>query len=225
MVSLANTKLIRIQKNVCFTVSKGSLWGVTAHLTWGISGKLSQLNKETTLVLVTVLYTHTHRLTALCPGLPGWAGTRRVKPIWILLKQEMSGSGISWAICKSAPRPRLITMSAPYHSVFTGGIGSRNYYFHWLCCSIGLSYCSSYLKCALHQEHFRCISYDNCRTFFCERSLLNFVLVCANCRNYSRFSCCAGKMPNQNEEEIDKSQGDVNHRRICDLRFKIRGHS
>ena len=32
-------------------------------------------------------------------------------------------------------------------------------------------------------------------------------------------------MPNQNEEEIDKSQGDVNHRTICDLRFKIRGHS
>ena len=32
--------------------------------------------------------THTHtRSTALCPGLPGWAGTRKVKPIWILLKQ------------------------------------------------------------------------------------------------------------------------------------------
>ena len=52
--------------------------------------------------------THTHtRLTALFPGLPGWAGTRNVKPIWILLKQEIvSGSGISWAICKSAPRSR-----------------------------------------------------------------------------------------------------------------------
>jgi len=25
---------------------------------------------------------------ALFPGLPGWAGTRKVKPIWILLKQE-----------------------------------------------------------------------------------------------------------------------------------------
>jgi len=37
-------------------------------------------------------------LTALCPGLPRWAGTRKVKPIWILLKQETaSGSGISWA--------------------------------------------------------------------------------------------------------------------------------
>jgi len=32
-----------------------------------------------------------------------------------LLKQEtMSGSDISWAICKSAPRPRQITMPAPH---------------------------------------------------------------------------------------------------------------
>ena len=53
-------------------------------------------------------HTHTH-LTALCPGLPGRAGTRKVKPIWILLKQQtVSGSGISWAICKSAPRSRQI---------------------------------------------------------------------------------------------------------------------
>ena len=43
------------------------------------------------------------RLTALYPGLPGWAGTRKVKPVRILLKQEtVSGSGIGWAICKSA---------------------------------------------------------------------------------------------------------------------------
>jgi len=36
-----------------------------------------------------------------------------------LLKQEsVSGSGISWAICKSAPSSRQITMPAPHHSVF-----------------------------------------------------------------------------------------------------------
>ena len=58
---------------------------------------------------------------ALFPGLPGWAGTRKVKPIWILLKQEtVSGSGISWAICKSTPRSRQITTPTPHHSVFTG---------------------------------------------------------------------------------------------------------
>ena len=62
---------------------------------------------------------HTYHLTALFPGLPGWAGTRKVKPIWILLKQEtVSGSGISWAICKSAPRSRQITMPTPHRSVF-----------------------------------------------------------------------------------------------------------
>jgi len=67
------------------------------------------------------LHTHT-RLTALCPGLPGWAGTRKVQAIWILLKQEtVSGSGISWAICKSAPRCRQITMPAPHHSSFFTG--------------------------------------------------------------------------------------------------------
>ena len=59
------------------------------------------------------------RLTAFFPGLPRWAGTRNVNPIWILLKQEtVSGSSISWAICKSAPRSRQITMPAIHHSVF-----------------------------------------------------------------------------------------------------------
>jgi len=37
-----------------------------------------------------------------------------------LLEQEIvSGSGISWAICKPAPRPRQMTMPVPHHSVFT----------------------------------------------------------------------------------------------------------
>ena len=69
---------------------------------------------------MTHTHTHTHtRLTALFLGLPGWAGTRKVKPIWTLLEQEtVSGSGISWAICKSAPRSRQITTPASHHSVF-----------------------------------------------------------------------------------------------------------
>ena len=69
-----------------------------------------------------VTHTHIHTsLTALSQGLPRWANTRKVKPIWILLKQEtVSGSGISWAICMSASRSRLITTPAPHHSVFTG---------------------------------------------------------------------------------------------------------
>ena len=63
-------------------------------------------------------HTHTHvlRPSGLCLGLPEWAGTRT---IWILLKQgTVSGSGISWAIRKSAPCPRQITTPAPHHSVF-----------------------------------------------------------------------------------------------------------
>ena len=56
--------------------------------------------KNVTLCSFSAVYTHT-RLMALCPGLPGWAGTRKVKQIWILLKQEtVSGSGISW-VCAS----------------------------------------------------------------------------------------------------------------------------
>jgi len=32
----------------------------------------------------------------------------------------VSGSGISWAICKSASCSKQITIPAPHHSVFTG---------------------------------------------------------------------------------------------------------
>ena len=67
-------------------------------------------------------HTHTHTFNSPFPGLPGWADTRKVKPIWILLKQEtVSGSGISWAICKSAPHSRQITTRAPHHSCYFTG--------------------------------------------------------------------------------------------------------
>ena len=59
--------------------------------------------------------THTHTHSPVY-----WVSRyQKVKPIWILLKQEtVSGSGISWAVCKSAPRFRQITTPAPHHSVF-----------------------------------------------------------------------------------------------------------
>jgi len=52
--------------------------------------------------------------SGICPGPPGWAlsryqkgKTRKVKTNLGLLEQEtVSGSGICWAICKSAPHPR-----------------------------------------------------------------------------------------------------------------------
>ena len=60
----------------------------------------------TTLFTCMHRYSHRHfeeehtrtftRLTAISPGLPGWAGTRKVKPVCNLLKQETaSDSGIS----------------------------------------------------------------------------------------------------------------------------------
>ena len=69
--------------------------------------------------------THAHTHTNTQPFNGPFSGTTQVsryqkgKPIWILLKQEtVSGSGIRWAICKSAPRSRQITTPAPHHSVF-----------------------------------------------------------------------------------------------------------
>jgi len=56
--------------------------------------------------------THTHNLVRV----RDYPGEPVPQPIWILLKQEtVSGSGISWAICKSALRPRQITTPAPNH--------------------------------------------------------------------------------------------------------------
>jgi len=94
----------------------GTRKGSQAHTNTPLS--VHQLQPSTlrfTFTLYDIIIT---RLTALCPGLPGWAGTRKVKPVWILLKQEtVSGSGISWAICKSAHRSRQITTPEPHHSV------------------------------------------------------------------------------------------------------------
>jgi len=64
--------------------------------------------------------THTHPFNGPLSGTTWVSRNQKVKPIWILLKQQiMSGSGISWAICKSAPRSRQITMPVPHHSVLS----------------------------------------------------------------------------------------------------------
>ena len=84
-----------------------------------IEALLKQCISRTLKGYETVSATHIHPFNGPFLGLPGLVGTRKVKPIWILQKQEtVSGSGISWAICKSAPRSRQITMPAPHHSVF-----------------------------------------------------------------------------------------------------------
>ena len=70
---------------------------------------------------VTSLHTHTHTHPFNGP----FSGTTQVgryqkgKTNLDLLKQDtVSGSGISWTICKSAPRSRQITTPAPHQSVF-----------------------------------------------------------------------------------------------------------
>ena len=58
-------------------------------------------------------HTHTHtRLTVLFPGLPRW----------------VSGSGISWAIRKSAPRSRQMTTPAPHHCRPTNSVKALKAY-------------------------------------------------------------------------------------------------
>ena len=76
----------------------GRVTSAVMQLTEWFQLRHKQENISNRTLLITHKHTHT-RLTALSPGLPGWAGTRKVKSIWILLKQETaSGSGISWAM-------------------------------------------------------------------------------------------------------------------------------
>jgi len=64
-------------------------------------------------------YNHTHPFNGPLSRTTRVSRYQKGKPIWILLKQEtVSGSGISCAACKSAPRSRQTTMPAPHHSVF-----------------------------------------------------------------------------------------------------------
>ena len=66
-----------------------------------------------------IMYKHTHPFNGLLSGTQV-SRYQKVKPILILLKQEtVSGSGISWAICKSALRSRQI--KAKFH--YTGPTG------------------------------------------------------------------------------------------------------
>ena len=65
------------------------------------------------------VHTHTRPFNGPFSGTTRVSRYQKGKPIRILVKQEtVSGSGISWAIYKSAPRSRQITTPAPHHSVF-----------------------------------------------------------------------------------------------------------
>ena len=63
-------------------------------------------------------HTHIHtRLTALFQGLPGWAGTRKVKAFY-LSKRQWVAVASAGTYARSAPCSRQITTPAPHHSVF-----------------------------------------------------------------------------------------------------------
>jgi len=66
-----------------------------------------------------VFNTHTHSFNVPFSGTTRVSRYQKGKTNLDLLKQEtVSGSGVSWAICKSAPSSRQITTPAPHHSVF-----------------------------------------------------------------------------------------------------------
>ena len=68
------------------------------------------------------LHTYLHPFNGPFSGTTRVSRYQKVKPIWILLKQEtVSGSGISWAICMSASHSIQITMPVPHHSSFFAG--------------------------------------------------------------------------------------------------------
>ena len=75
------------------------------------------------LVNYTHTHTHTHKHTHQHNGpLSGTSTVSRYQKgktnLDFTEAREVSGSGISWAICKSAPRSRQITMPVPHHSGF-----------------------------------------------------------------------------------------------------------
>jgi len=64
------------------------------------------------------IHTYIHPFNGPLSGTTRVSRYQKGKTIWILLKQEaVSGSGISWAICKSARRCRQITTPAPHRLV------------------------------------------------------------------------------------------------------------
>ena len=71
----------------------------------------------------TLIHTHTHPFNGPLSGTTQVSCYQKGKnQSWISLEQDpVSGSCISWDICKSAPRSRQITTPAPHYSSFFTG--------------------------------------------------------------------------------------------------------
>jgi len=109
--------------NLDFTAARDSEWQ------WHQLGHM-----QVCILLQTDNHASTQPLSFLHAGCPSCRPTnsvkalkehRKVKTVWIKMKQEMTGfwdgGGISWTICKqSAPRSRQMTTPTPHQSSFTG---------------------------------------------------------------------------------------------------------
>jgi len=81
--------------------------------------RVSSTDASWTVLWRLVIYTHTHPFNSPFSGTTQVSRYQKGKQIWIILEQEtVSGSGISWVICKSAPCSGQTTMPAPHHSAF-----------------------------------------------------------------------------------------------------------
>ena len=84
-----------------------------------ISTEQSKANVKVSLIYCTHTHTSILRPSQLLSGTTQVSQHQKCKTKLHLLEHEIvSGSGISWAICKSALCPTQITMPASNHSVF-----------------------------------------------------------------------------------------------------------
>ena len=94
-------------------------------------------------------HTHTHPFNGPLSRTTRVSRYQKGKPVWILLKQEMaSGSGISWAVCKSAP------CSLPPNQQRQSTEGTE----HWRYWRLPLKWCLCIATCT----KFQCCSDDVC---------------------------------------------------------------
>jgi len=84
-----------------------------------IVDRITQEQIELFVGLLKINKVHTHAFNGPLFGTTQVSRYQTGKANLDLLEQEIvSGSGISWAICKSAPCSRQITIPAPHYSVF-----------------------------------------------------------------------------------------------------------
>jgi len=106
--------------NVCGPLSSGSdfFWmvGVWGRAPGGVQGQSPWSGGQRAIAPWT--HTHTHLFNGPFSGTTQVIQYQKGKTNLDFIEARDSGSGISWAICKSAPCSRQITMPVPHHSVF-----------------------------------------------------------------------------------------------------------